>query len=99
MPPTPNEALFENATIERLKRLGYRHQTGGELDRHLHIVVLTDLLRAHLQRRYAQLPMEVIEQAVQLASAPEGVDLARRNLAFQRMLRSGLTLHTTRSRS
>ena len=93
MPTTPNEALFETATIERLKHLGYRHQTGGELERHLHIVVLTDLLRTHLQRRYAQLPIEVIEQAVQRAGTPEGVDLERRNLNFQRMLRSGLTLH------
>ncbi|NTW01909.1 MAG: type I restriction endonuclease subunit R, partial [Oscillochloris sp.] len=93
MPTTPNESAFEQATIERLKRLGYRHQLGSAIDRHLHIVVLTDLLRTHLNRRYHQLPVEAIEQVVQQAGAPEGLTLERRNQSFQRLLRSGVTVH------
>lgn len=89
MPTHPTESLFEAATIERLVRLGYRHQHGNDLDRPLHTVVLPDLLRAHLRRRYPHLPAEAVEQAIQVASAPEGVTLDRRNMAFQRLLRQG----------
>jgi type I restriction enzyme R subunit len=87
-----NETQFELTTIERLKRLGYRYQPGGSIDRPLHTVVIPDLLRAHLRRRYAALPPEVVEQAIQQASTPDGVTLDRRNRAFQRLLRQGVTL-------
>ncbi|HBY97739.1 MAG TPA: hypothetical protein DEP84_27990 [Chloroflexi bacterium] len=89
MPNRPTESHFETATIERLVRLGYRHQRGNDLDRPLHSVVLPDLLRDHLRRRYPHLPAEAVEQAIQVASAPEGVTLDRRNMAFQGLLRQG----------
>jgi type I restriction enzyme R subunit len=88
----PGESQFEETTLERLKRLGYRTQYGGDIERPLHTVVLPGPLRDHLRRRYPHLPPEAVEQAVQAVSAPEGVNLDRRNMAFQRMLRQGLIL-------
>jgi type I site-specific restriction-modification system R (restriction) subunit len=60
----PTESQFEETTIERLQCLGYRTQYGGEIERPLHTVVLPDLLRDHLRRRYPHLPDEAIEQAI-----------------------------------
>jgi type I restriction enzyme R subunit len=88
----PTESQFEETTIERLQRLGYRTQYGGEIERPLHTVVLPDPLRDHLRRRYPHLPDEAIEQAIQVVSAPEGVNLDRRNMAFQRLFRAGYIL-------
>src|SRR5262249_46284807 len=86
------ESQFEAATIERLMRLGYRYQFGAEIDRPLHIVVLEDILRDHLRRRYTQLPADAIAQAIEIVRSPEGVTPDRRNLAFQRLLRRGATV-------
>ncbi len=95
MPNLPNESQFEQTTIERLKRLGYRYQHGGDIERALHTVVLEDLLRDHLRRRYNHLPPTAIELAVQVARDPEGVDLDRRNLHFFRLFRQGYELRYT----
>jgi type I restriction enzyme, R subunit len=92
MPNQPSESQFEETTIERLQRLGYRYQYGGEIDRPLHTVVLPDLLRDYLRHRYPHLPDSAVEQAIQVAGAPEGVSLDRRNLAFQHLLRQGYIL-------
>jgi type I restriction enzyme, R subunit len=89
---TATESTFERATIERLQRLGYRYQYSGELDRPLAAVVLVDELRRYLQQRYRHLPASAVEQAIEVIRAPEGVTLARRNLAFHRLLREGYTL-------
>ena len=64
MPATPTESTFELTTIERLKKLGYRYQHGGEIDRDLQAVVLEEPLRAHLRRRFRYLPAAAIEQAL-----------------------------------
>ncbi len=90
---TATESTFEEATIQRLQQLGYRYQYAGEIERPLNSVVLEDILRAHLQRRYRDLPAAAIEQAIQTVRAPEGMTLDRRNMAFQKLLREGLTLH------
>jgi hypothetical protein len=60
----PTESQFEETNIERLQRLGYHTQYGGEIERPLHTVVLPDLLHDHLGRRYPHLPDEAIEQAI-----------------------------------
>jgi type I restriction enzyme, R subunit len=88
----PNEFHFEQATIDRLQQLGYRFQNGGDIERPLHTVVLADVLRQYLRRRYPHLPAEAVELAVRTISAPDGVDLTRRNLTFHRWLRQGLEL-------
>lgn len=93
MPNHPNESQFEETTIERLKLLGYRYLHGNDIDRPLHTVVLTDRLLANLRQRYPDLPEAVLAQAVQIFSAPAGVTLERRNLAFQQLLRQGTILH------
>ena len=92
MPATPTESTFELTTIERLKKLGYRYQHGGEIERDLHAVVLEEPLRTQLSRRYRHLPAVAIEQAIQVISTPEGATLDRRNMAFQKLLREGITL-------
>jgi type I restriction enzyme R subunit len=93
MPNQATESLFENTTLDRLKLLGYRTQYGGDIERDLHEVVLTDVLRGYLQRRYRHLPPQAVEQAIQFITAPQGVNLDRRNLAFQDMFRRGFILN------
>lgn len=89
---TASESTFEQATIERLQQLGYRYCHGAELDRPLQSVVLVDELRRYLQQRYRHLPATAIEQAIEIVRTPEGMTLDRRNLAFQKLLREGLTV-------
>ncbi|MBA2573007.1 MAG: type I restriction endonuclease subunit R [Gemmatimonadetes bacterium] len=84
------ESEFEETTIERLKLLGYTHQRGAELDRAPDEVVLRDVLRANLRKRYFDLPDASVDEAVALISRPEGVDTLRRNLAFHHALVHGL---------
>lgn len=93
MPNHATETRFEDTTIDRLKLLGYRYQYGGDIERELHEVVLPDVLRGYLQRRYRHLPPQAVEQAIQFITAPQGVNLDRRNLAFQDMFRRGFILN------
>jgi len=93
MPNQATETFFENTTLDRLKLLGYRYQYGGDIERDLHQVILTDVLRDYLQRRYHRLPDQAIEQAIQHISAPQGVNLDRRNLAFLELFRRGFILN------
>jgi len=86
------ESQFELTTIERLERLGYRFLPGPDLTRTLDVVVLRDVLRANLQRRYPDLPETALEMAVGQIARPDGVDTLRRNLAFHRLLREGFHL-------
>lgn len=92
MPNTGTESQFEETTIDRLKQLGYRYEYGGNIDREPQVVVLPGILRSYLQRRYRHLPPQAIELAIQQATAPQGVALDRRNLAFQDMFRRGFIL-------
>ncbi len=95
MPNTGTESQFEETTIDRLKRLGYRYQYGGDIEREPHTVVLPDVLRHYLSQRYNHLPPPAIEQAIQQITAPPGVNLARRNMAFQDLFRRGFILTYT----
>ena len=83
------ESDFELATIQRLEALGYRYAPGGELDRALEEVVLRDLLRDQLARRYPGLTAQALAEAVARVSIPEGADTLRRNMAFHDLLTRG----------
>jgi type I restriction enzyme, R subunit len=86
------ETEFELTTIERLKRLGYTHRHGEDIDRPHDEVVLKDVLRANLPRRYPDLPDRALNEAVAQFSRPQGVDTIRRNFAFHEMLVKGMEL-------
>lgn len=86
------ESDFELATIERLEQLGYTHRHGEDIDRPHEEVVLKDVLRATLARRYPDLPDRALDEAVARISRPEGVDTLRRNLAFHLLLTRGFDL-------
>src|SRR5688572_8160039 len=83
------ESDFELTLIERLEGLGYAHHAGPDLDRPHEEVVLKDVLRAELAKRYEDLPGKAIDDAVTVFSRPEGVDTLRRNLAFHEKLVRG----------
>jgi type I restriction enzyme R subunit len=86
------ETDFERTTIERLEQVGYTHLLGLELDRSHEQVVLRDLLRANLGRRYPALPAAALDEAVAQLARPDGVDTIRRNRAFHRLLTGGVEL-------
>ena len=92
MPRRGTESEFELTTIDRLELQGYEYCHGIELDRSKDEVVLRDRLRSSLTTRYSDLPDEAIDDAVRQFARPEGVDTIRRNLAFQKSLRSGIEL-------
>jgi type I restriction enzyme R subunit len=83
MSQRPTESDFEEATIERLERLGYAYLSGGDVDRaDDREVVLRARLRANLATRYPDLPAAALDGAVGRIAAPDGVDTLRRNLDF-----------------
>jgi type I restriction enzyme R subunit len=90
------ESQFELTTIERLERLGYTFQAGADLVRLPGEVVLRDVLRASLHRRYPDLPDAALEEALARIARPDGVDTLRRNLAFHNLLREGFHLRVRR---
>ena len=93
MSAKPNESQFEETTIERLKRLHYEHDLGGELREDesfpLEAVVMVEALRRHLRARYPHLPPEAVEMAARITTNPEGVTLMQRNRNFHRLLTRG----------
>lgn len=90
------ETEFELTTIERLERQGYDYTHGEELSRPHEEVVLKDVLRAELARRYPDLPVASLDLAVARFSRPEGVDTIRRNLAFHQDLTRGIEVRIER---
>lgn len=84
------ETDFELTTIERLEGLGYAYIHGSEIERTQTEVVLRDRLREALAKRYSDLPVASLDEAVRRLSLPEGVDTLRRNLAFHQALTRGL---------
>jgi len=83
------ETTFELTTIERLEQQGYKHLLGLELERPHEEVVLKDLLRANLIKRYPELPPSALDEAVSRICLPDGVDTMRRNKAFHKLLTRG----------
>jgi type I restriction enzyme R subunit len=94
MPNIGTESQFEETTIDRLKALGYRYEYGGHVDRpNKQAVVLVEVLRDYLRRRYRHLPTEAIQQAIDSSTNPAGVNTGRRNMAFQERFRDGFILN------
>ena len=89
MPNQGTESQFEETTIDRLHALGYRYQYGGDLERDLREVVMTDWLRTFLKKKHAHLPSEALEEAIVRASRPEGVTTEQRNKNFHALLTRG----------
>jgi len=90
MPNEGTESQFEATTIDRLLALaGYRHQYGGEIERDLRDVIMTDWLRGFLQKKYPHLPADALEEAIARASRPEGVTPEQRNKNFHALLTRG----------
>ncbi len=83
------ESQFEETTIDRLHALGYRYQYGGDLERDWREVVMTDWLRAFLQKKYPHLPADALEEAIVRASRPEGITPEHRNMHFHELLTRG----------
>lgn len=96
MPRRGTETDFELTTIERLLLPGYDYQHGEELARPHEEVVLRDILRGELARRYPDLPDPALDQVVARFARPEGVDTLRRNLAFHRDLTRGFEIKVER---
>jgi type I restriction enzyme R subunit len=76
-------------TIERLERLGYRWLAGPDIEREKDEVVLRDVLRDSVARRYPMLTAAGLDEAVAKIARPVGVDTLRRNLDFQQRLVGG----------
>lgn len=90
MPQHGSESEFELTTIDRITGLGYRYAPGEDLTRQPEEVVLQDILRAELKRRYPDLPERSLDEAVRRFARPEGVDTLRRNMAFHQNLTRGI---------
>lgn len=83
------ESQFELTTIERLEGLGYRWLPGPDIERELDEVILRDLVRDSLSRRYPMLPPPALDEAVAKIARPVGVDTLHRNLDFHKRLVGG----------
>jgi type I restriction enzyme R subunit len=84
------ESQFEATTIDRLLGLkSYRYQYGGEIERDLREVVMTDWLRVFLQKKYPHLPADALDEAIVKASRPEGVTPEQRNKNFHALFTRG----------
>jgi type I restriction enzyme R subunit len=77
-----NESTFEEATIQRLKLLGYDYAYGPELERDPSQVLLIDVLRANLHARYPHLSDADLSAAVERIARPVGPTTLHRNEAF-----------------
>ena len=94
------ETEFELTTLDRLRALGYTHAIGAEIaEKHRtdeSEVVFRKILREHLTKRYSHLPADSIDEAVRMFARPDGVDTIRRNMAFHKMLRTGVEVRVER---
>jgi type I site-specific restriction-modification system R (restriction) subunit len=91
----PDENLFEETTVERLKELGYEHYLGNDLrgeDFPETQVVHRPTLRAFLKAQYPQLDETALRQAVQHIASPDGVDVLQRNKHLHELVTQGFEL-------
>ena len=91
----PDENLFEETTVERLKKLGYEHYLGNDLrgeDFPETQVVHRPTLRAFLKAQYPQLDETALRQAVQHIASPDGVDVLQRNKHLHELVTQGFEL-------
>tara|TARA_B100000378_G_scaffold225912_1_gene189845 strand:- start:12305 stop:15298 length:2994 start_codon:yes stop_codon:yes gene_type:complete len=86
------EITVQNAAIEYLKDLGYRHREGNSLNRDLKKVVLEDELRNFLVTTYPDVPATAINEAMASFTQHSGMDLDHRNRDFHRKLTQGISV-------
>ncbi|SHG16329.1 type I restriction enzyme, R subunit [Salegentibacter echinorum] len=86
------EITVQNAAIEYLKDLGYRHRKGNSLDRDLKKVVLEKELRDFLVSTYPDVPATAINEALASFTQHSGMDLDHRNRDFHRKLTQGISV-------
>lgn len=86
------EITVQNAAIEYLKDLGYRHREGNSLNRDLKKVVLEEELRNFLVSTYPDVPATAINEAMASFTQHSGMDLDHRNRDFHRKLTQGISV-------
>ena len=85
------EATIEQATIDWLTDLGYKHQLGTALPQnHNTEVVLKDRLLQFIQQHYPDIPKEIQTLAVSEFTNNAGADLEHRNRTFHLKLTKGI---------
>ncbi|TVZ46152.1 type I restriction endonuclease subunit R [Olleya sp. Hel_I_94] len=85
------EATIEQATIDWLTDLGYKHQLGTALPQnHNTEVVLKDRLLQFIQQQYPEIPKEIQTLAVSEFTNNAGADLEHRNRTFHLKLTKGI---------
>ncbi len=86
------EITVQNAAIEMLQALGYKHIEGNSLKRDLKKVVLEEELRSFLQSTYKGVPDTALNEAMALFTQHTGMDLDHRNRDFHRKLTQGIDI-------
>ena len=90
MPNQGTESQFEATTIDRLRALGgYRYQYGGEIERDLREVVMTDWLRAFLKTKYPHLADGRDRRSDRAIVAAGGCHTEQRNKNFHQLFTRG----------
>jgi type I restriction enzyme R subunit len=84
------EATIEQATIDWLTDLGYKHQLGTHLPQNNTEVVLKDQLLQFIQQQYPHIPEEIQTLAVSEFTNNVGADLEHRNRSFHLKLTKGI---------
>ncbi len=86
------EVTVQNAAIELLQEMGYKHIEGNLLKRELKKVVLEDELRSFLESTYSDVPTTAINEAMAIFTHQEGMDLDYRNRDFHRKMTQGISV-------
>ena len=86
------EVTVQNAAIEWLQEMGYKHIEGNSLKRELKKVVLEDELRSFLDSTYKDVPATAINEAMASFTQLEGMDLDYRNRDFHRKMTQGVSI-------
>jgi type I restriction enzyme R subunit len=84
------EATIEQATIDWLTDLGYKHQLGTHLPQNNTEVVLKDQLLQFIEQQYPYIPKEIQSLAVAEFTNNAGADLEHRNRSFHLKLTKGI---------
>lgn len=84
------EATIEQATIDWLTDLGYKHQLGTHLPQNNTDVVLKDQLLQFIKQQHPNIPEEIQNLAVAEFSNNAGADLDHRNRSFHLKLTKGI---------
>ena len=90
MPNSFTEKNYENAVIELLGNIGYRHVRSSEIKRDFHSPLYEDELTAALYRLNPSLPEEAIAEALYKLKNFENGELVQKNAVFMDYLQNGI---------